>query len=166
MNTQVLIIDEGTQAQNNNTELKEIIGEKHREDKRLKYCEEIKGIVARGVITEGEIKLIALRLNRKALNLEDAEPLSGLSLTPEQTEKGITWLKNYAFKKNGDARINSPFGYCEEEAIKNFKEFKLNSFIDAINYSGASHWYTFAYDVIGESGVFTYYLSVGEAVLI
>ncbi|HUS51174.1 MAG TPA: hypothetical protein VMZ91_13485 [Candidatus Paceibacterota bacterium] len=100
---------------------------KSKEDKAKKLF--LQNIKQRGTITEKELLLVKRRLNDgKTYKWEDVEELTDLKLTPEQNQKGIAWLKNKGWGKTGIERSTTPYGYREEEALKNVKEIKLNSF--------------------------------------
>jgi len=111
----------------------------------------IKDIIKRKVITEQEINLIKRRLNNGTYIYEDIQDLTGLKLTPEQTEKGFNWLMDKWKTPTGKEKENNPFGYKEEQALKTFKEFELNSFIDMDNNN-----FIPIYDVIGKNSSFQY----------
>lgn len=128
----------------------------------------IKDIIERGVITEKEINLIKRRLNHNVYKWEDIEDLTDLKITPEQTEKGLSWLKNKWKTPTGLERKNNPFGYREEKAIETFKEFRLSSFTNRNTYYqaeiGINNWIP-VYDVIGKESDFQYILT-GEVEII
>jgi hypothetical protein len=127
-------------------------------EKKLFLLKEIKD---RGTITEGEILLVKRRLQDGTYSPDDVADLYELELTPEQTEKGINWLKNTAFMKSGETRKNSPFGSMEEEKIKTFKKFEFGGFQDIGTYG--FHNYAPVYIVTSENGSFKYYIQGGTA---
>ncbi len=124
----------------------------------------IKDILKRKIITEREVNLICRRLNHNVYTWEDVEVLQDLKITPEQTHKGLTWLKNKAWTPRGIERKNSPFGYREEEAIKTFKEFRLSSFTNRGN-QYRDFWCP-VWDVIGKDSGFQYVVESGTASII
>jgi len=131
--------------------------DKEKEKKKL-FLQDIK---KKGTITEQELLLVKRRLNDGTYEWKDVEEFTDLKLTPEQNEKGIKWLRTMGWGKTGVERSNTPFGYREEEAIKNFKEFKLNSFTNIANYQGMKN-YVPVYDVYTKEGYgFQYYLNGG-----
>jgi len=128
-----------------------------------KLIEEIKNS---GVITEQQINLIKRRLNHKKYTYFDIQDLdlTDLKITPEQTKKGLDWLMNKWKTPRGIERKNNPFGYREESILETFKEFRFNSFHDNVNYTQSQmgmHNYQPIYDVIGEDGIFQYYVELG-----
>ena len=48
-----------------------------------------------------------------------------INITKEQTNFGIAWLRNKAFRLNGQSRTSSPFRAREEYVINNFKKFEF-----------------------------------------
>ena len=119
----------------------------------------IKDILKRKIITEQEVLLIRRRLNHGVYNWDDVEVLQNLKITPEQTNKGLTWLKNKGWTPRGIERKNSPFGYREEDAIETFKEFRLDSFTNRNNYfqqeNNIFNWLP-VWNVIGKKNSFQY----------
>ena len=73
------------------------------------------------------------------------------SITKEQTIKGIEYLRNTVFKKNGKFRNtkNMPFGEREIDVIKDFKEFK---FVGLSSVSQYTLYYIPVYRVIDNQG--------------
>ena len=63
-----------------------------------------------GLITEKEINLIKRGLNNKKINRLEllTFPTESLRLTPEQINKGLTWLKDKAYTPTGHIRVNNP----------------------------------------------------------
>ena len=124
----------------------------------------IKDILKRKIITEREVNLICRRLNHKVYTWDDIEELQDLKITPEQTHKGLTWLKNKGWTPLGKVRKNTPFGYREENAIETFKEFRLSSFTDRGN-QFREYWIP-VWDVIGKENSFQYVVEMGTASII
>lgn len=92
----------------------------------------------------------------------------GYGITPEQTEKGINYLKNTCFKKNGslrDTKKRMTFGLREIAIIKDFYEFKFVGIYDA----SPNHYrfYTPVYRVIDSRGnAFEYTTNMGEMTVV
>lgn len=133
----------------------------------------IKEILKRGFITEAETNLIKNRMNHKKINYEDIQDLfksgNGIKITPEQTEKGLSWLKDKWKTPRGIERKNNPFGYREEEALETFKEFKLVDFHNNVNYYQSElEIFNFipVWVVIGKKSNFQYYVEMGEPKII
>lgn len=124
----------------------------------------IKDILKRKVITEQEVNLICRRLNHKVYTWEDVKNLQDLKITPQQTHKGLTWLKNKGWTPRGIVRKNTPFGYREEQAIETFKEFRLNSFTNRGNMY-IDYWRP-VWDVLGNKNSFQYVVESGTASII
>lgn len=115
-------------------------------------------ISAKAVITEREILLLKKRAN--AGEKEAAFwPEEALSMTPEQTEKGIAWLRDQWKTPRGVVRKNNPFGYREEEAIETFERFTFDGLYDAGNVHHS--FYLPVYTVHGKESSFQYYVSGG-----
>lgn len=84
-------------------------------------------------ITEQEILNARMRANgyKKVKDKSLLEiPEDGLKITPKQTKKGLKWLLNLWKTPKDKERLNNPFGYREEEVLKNFKEFRLVDWYD------------------------------------
>ncbi len=137
-----------------------------KKDSKKLFLEDVK---KRGSITEREMLLIKRRLNDGTYKWEDVQDLQNLKITSEQTQKGLSWLKNQGWTPKGVERKNNPFGHREEEAINSFKEFRLNSFTNdntAFQQEhGINNWIP-VYDVIGTKGNFQYILKGGEVSII
>lgn len=123
----------------------------------------IAGIKARGIITEREMLLLKKRANageKEAAFWSDETIL----ITPEQTEKGIAWLKDQWKTPKDVERKNNPFGYREEEALETFQHFTFDGFYNAGN---AYHdFYLPTYSVVGKDSGFQYYVAGGVPVII
>lgn len=98
-------------------------------------------VMKRGIFTEREIIALRGRLNSSSKLPDDEKnilwdafyelmPEGGYKITSEQSKKGIDYLKNNTWKKNGDLRKNNIFGTRELEILEDFKEFR---FIDLYN---------------------------------
>lgn len=116
-------------------------------------------VASRGYITEREIITLKSRMNRgdySGLDIFDRGPVS---ITPEQTTKGLAWLLNQWRGKSGRERKNNPFGLREQNAIDTFERFELVDFIDGGNCYVS--FYLPIYRVIGSGASFDYYVSGG-----
>lgn len=78
------------------------------------------------------------------------ESKRSINITKEQSDFGIKWLKNKAFRLNGQSRSNSPFGSREEYVIKNFKKFEFSGLNDVSTNSYKNH--QVVYKVIAKNG--------------
>jgi hypothetical protein len=137
-------------------------------------------IIKSGTVTERDILNLKKLLNgyskssttpeeRKTLNdmIWDAD---GLKLTPEQTAKGIAWLRNQWKTPRGIERKHNPFGYREEEILENFSHFTFVGFYDNANFymsKDGYHNYQPIYDVWGKlddgsTSCFQYYMARGS----
>jgi hypothetical protein len=121
------------------------------------------------VLSEREILLVKRRLNDGKVSISavmEKSPDEGWKITPEQTQKGLAWLMNQWKSPKGVERKNNPFGYREEEILKNFKEFRLVDFYDNANYYQAQAGiknYIPLYEVISKDGDgFQYYVVGGK----
>ncbi len=128
--------------------------------KRVTF-EKYKALVAKGVWTENEIIYF-----RKALgycgNFDDSEKGYLLAefgtkehdITDVQSVKGILFLKNLAFKANGEPRKTKdyPFGEFELNVIRNFSHFKFVALAPALNGLGETMGYEACYRVYADSG--------------
>jgi len=127
--------------------------------KKLTSADLISEIVKKGIATEKEINLICRRMNAGE-KTDLSEIWDGeISITPEQTTKGLNWLKNQWKSPNGKERKNSPFGYREEKAVETFTSFTFAGIHDAGNFHHS--FYVPLYDVNGAEGSFQYYVSGG-----
>jgi hypothetical protein len=128
----------------------------------MKTKEIVKEIQTKGFITEQQMNLLKRRLNNCKISFDDIKVLfddgEGVKITPEQTEKSLTWLKD-----------NNPFGYREEQAIKTFIEFRLSDFVDNVNYHQAEkgiHNFMPVFTIIGKESNFQYYVELGQPKII
>lgn len=90
----------------------------------------------------------------------------GIRITPEQTAKGIAWLKNEYVTPRGVERKHNPFGYREIEVLENFSHFTFDGFYDTGSMYMARdgyHNYQPIYSVIAKDGAnFQYYMARGS----
>lgn len=116
------------------------------------------------IITEKEINLIKRRLNagkKKAdIQYEDIE----YRLTPEQTRKALKWLLNLWKSPTGKERINNPFGYREQDAIKNIEYITFDGFLDDGNIGFS--YFTPIYTITGKESNFQYIIKAGKPYII
>lgn len=93
--------------------------------------------------------------------IKDANPdYESIELCEDQVKKGFDWLKNLWVTPTGKERKNNPFGYREQDILKNFDTITLNGWYDAGN-----AWHSFnvpLYLVHGSNNTFEYYVSGGE----
>jgi hypothetical protein len=137
----------------------------------------LKGInLEKGFLTENEVNLLKRRLNHSsgAMTYHPIEiseiPFpdngEGFKLSSEQTEKGLTWLKDQWKTPRGIERVNNPFGFREENIIENFKEFRLIDFYNSANYYQNQiciRSYIPLYRVVAKDGAaFEYYFNGGK----
>lgn len=116
-------------------------------------------VASRGYITEREIITLKSRMNRGDYSGLDIFDRGQVSITPEQTTKGLAWLLNQWRGKSGRERKNNPFGLREQNAIDTFERFELVDFIDGGNCYVS--FYLPIYRVIGSGASFDYYVSGG-----
>ena len=119
--------------------------------------------------TEKEMNAFKNHLNR----VDDEERRALLDVMWENTDengtididsawqaKGEKWLYSQGFTPKGKERMWSPYGYREEEVVKNIKSISLSGFH---NTSFFSQFYVPVYYVEGkDGGAFEYYVSGGE----
>jgi len=120
----------------------------------------IEEILARGMITESEVNLLRRRLNDGKIAYEDVAVLNDIKITQEQTNKGFEWLNRHW----------KDLGYREQDVLKNFKEFRLNSFTNNNNFQqqemGIYNWIP-VWDVIAkDGGQFQYIMEAGAPKII
>ena len=109
----------------------------------------------KGYLTEKEIQLIKNRMNKgEDVNLEYLYE-GGISITPEQTKKGIDWLIDKWKTPRGIERKNNPFGYREQAVLDNFDHFKLIDFYNVGNTSFDN--YVPYYRVVAKDGSYFEY---------
>lgn len=135
--------------------------------KPSKQFKKYAGIITSGHITEQEILNLKRLLNgwsttstteieRDELRnlLDEAVENGGLSLTPEQTAKGLAWLKNEWKTPRGQERKHNPFGMRETDILDNFESFRFVGFVDNANMymrSDDHHDYQPIYKVISNA---------------
>lgn len=140
---------------------------------RLKRNDEwvVKDIESRGYITENELNTIKHRLNHGKFDANQLDKLVAVGkITPEQTQKGLDWLKDQWKTPFGVERKNNPFGYREEQIIENFDHFTFEGFYEMANYEAVKmgiHNYVPLYEVHARDGSsFQYYVNGGEVSIV
>jgi hypothetical protein len=118
-------------------------------------------LLKKEILTEKEINLLKLRLNKGEAIYVDGE----YRITPEQTKKGLEWLMNKWKSPRGVERKNNPFGNRETAALENFSHFTFEGFADIGN-----QYRSFAvpiYGVHGKDGeYFQYHIEAGNVSII
>jgi len=140
-------------------------------DKKEKRNQElVNEIISRGFIKEDEVLLIRMRMNKNWMSYDDTEPLNGIKITPEQTQKGLNWLMNEWKTPKGVERKNNPFGLREQDVLEHFKEFRLDSFTNNNNAfqagAGINNWVPVWNVIATDGGGFQYYMEAGQAKII
>src|SRR5208283_4714170 len=127
-----------------------------------KTCQKYLDLIKKRKFTKIEIQSFRKALNGcSTISLDEQELLKDtfykaveskrpINLTKEQTDFGIAWLRNKAFKLNGESRSNSPFRSREENVIKNFKKFEFSGLNDVSTNSYKNH--QVVYKVIAKNG--------------
>lgn len=123
-------------------------------------------IIASGRIEENHI--IAMKSlmgkNKDAANILGAKVADNpLSISEEQTQKGLESLIDQWKSKTGKERKNNPFGYREQDALTTFERFELAGFYDIGN--SYHSFYVPIYNCIGKDSSFQYYYN-GEVQII
>ena len=86
------------------------------------------------------------------------------ALTPEQTQKGLAWLKNQAWTGTGKPRKNDPFGFRERSILlKSGAYMSLEMFLD-IGIQGFTNLVP-VYAVHALGSYFEYYVQGGKIVI-
>lgn len=94
-------------------------------------------IKKQGYISEQQTSLLKRRGNHQNedvfdYSLLDTEQFShGIPLSPEQNEKGISFLRDLAYTPKGNLGKSCPFGYRELNIIDTCTEFTFRGFHDA-----------------------------------
>jgi len=120
-------------------------------------------------LTEQQILLLKRRLNDGKLKPGDIFPdmiEKRFRLSPQQTEKGLKYLKNIWKGKSGAERKNSPFGGRETSVLENFDRFELVNFENVATFNQRDmgiNYYLPVYKAIGKDGSsFTYRQDASE----
>lgn len=128
----------------------------------------ITALTAGGPVTNQQVNHIFKTLNgsndelkQAVKNVFQATDFEGVTLTDEQSQKGFEWLHNLWLTPIGAERKNNPFGYREQEALKDFDCCMLSGYWDAGN--SYHSFYVPIYDVYSKTGYgFQYYVSGGQ----
>jgi hypothetical protein len=113
--------------------------------------------IKNNVITKSEINLLCRRLNKgEVMDVSEIWD-NPAELTAEQNAEAINFLRNEWKTPKGKERLNSPFGYREEEIIDNFRTFELAGFYDASKYGGRTFYIPLYNCVSNEGRSFQYY---------
>ena len=122
-------------------------------------------------LTEQQVNLIKRRMNDKKFSPSDI--FSGeknYKLTMDQEQKGLSWLKDKWLTPKGKERQDNPFGFREQNIIKNFSHYELIDYYDDVNYVQAQAGiknYQPLYRVNAKDGNhFDYYISGGKIKII
>lgn len=114
-------------------------------------------ILEAGVISEKDLNLLKNRINHRLCEYEDIEPLflDYVTLTDNQTAKGIRWLRNLYKTPAGKERKNNPFG-AREISVLEGEHIKIDlcGLYDTGSYGCRN--YTPNYCVYSENGSFEY----------
>ena len=85
----------------------------------------------------------------------DDDELTEWSITAEQSQKGIDYLRKTLFKANGELRNTELVRETESELIEAVRDFKSFSFVDVTDLTQQSGWehYTAVYRIHTHSGL-------------
>ena len=124
----------------------------------------LKGITDGEPIKERQIVLLKNRWSKGVRDKETTEAMDYVNsnevmITPEQTKKGLAFLKNLWKTPSGRERKNNPFGFREQKALETFEYFTLDGFTNITTGSSWAgyDWYVPIYSVHGDTGYFQYY---------
>lgn len=128
----------------------------------------ITALTTGGPVTNQQVNHIFKTLNgnndelkQAVKNVFTASDFEGVKLTDEQSLKGFDWLKNLWVTPKGAERKNNPYGYREQDALKDFNRCELSGYYDAGN--AYRSFYVPIYDVYSKTGYgFNYYVSGGQ----
>ena len=112
-------------------------------------------------MTEKELNAFKNNLNqvegaerKLLLNSFWANPLieerEGIKLDEAQNSKGKKYLYNLGYTPKGAERKNSPYGYREQDVVKDLKEIRLIGFYDGGNFFRS--FYVPLYEAISKDG--------------
>lgn len=126
-------------------------------NKSIDTRKRVSEILTAGVISEKDLNLLKSRINRGLCKYYDIEPLflDHVTLSDDQTAKGVNWLRNLYKTPAGKERKNNPFGAREISVLEgeNIK-IDLCGFYDAGRYG--CHNYIPNYCVYSNEGSFDY----------
>lgn len=134
----------------------------------MKLTEQTKKLVQaikdHNLITEKEINLIKNRLNNDKIDANSIpfmfDPNLDLPLENSQVMKGLNWIKNYFFMKNGQLRSTHSLHSEVTEIIKNAETVTFAGYSDQSNQ--CRKYYTPMYTVKHGSTSVTYYMNGGS----
>jgi hypothetical protein len=107
------------------------------------------------VIQENEILLLKNRMNKgEEIDLSIIYN-NEITISEEQTAKGIKFLLNAWKTPKGKERINNPFGYREIDVLETFERFYFVGYYDAGRYGNKNMLPI--YLVCGKEKTFEYY---------
>ena len=111
------------------------------------------------VVSEKDIKLATRRINAGQMKPRDFfnDNYEPKRLTKEQERKALKWLMNLWKTPVGRERKNNPFGYREENVLKNFKRMYIKDW-----YSPRGNYYYPYYLVDGGNSSFEYVVYGGK----
>ena len=123
----------------------------------------LKEIAESGIITEKQISLLKLRSNKENTNLYDLYD-NEIECTTQQTKNGLEWLLNKWKTPKGAERKNNPFGYREQNVLK---DENAKSYFEGFYNAGKYNTYlTPIYTIVGNGGSFEYIVEGGEIKII
>ena len=131
----------------------------------------IEEIIEQDTITEKQIRLLSRRVNHLSTEKSYVFPYDSieLNLEPEQTKKGLNWLKNHAFTKSGAIRKTCILGVRELSIIENYQKITFVGYSeDILNYFLHSKLYYYypVYRVYFKTQHFDYYVKASKPVII
>lgn len=115
-------------------------------------------ILEKETISTKEVKL----LMRRANNGENVD-FSGFwekETILEDPKQGYDWLINQWVTPNDNERKNNPFGYREQDVLKNFSHIEFIGQYDAGNMHHS--YFIPLWRVVGDNNAFEYYMSGGK----
>jgi hypothetical protein len=130
----------------------------------MKTEEIIKKVMACGIISESEVSILKRRKNAGEKFDESFSWDNEIELTDEQNKKGIDFLMNQWKTSSGRERKNNPFGFREQDILKNFTHFEFMGFYDAGNYKFP--YYIPLYRCCSKDNSFKYYYNNGNISII
>ena len=123
----------------------------------------LKEIAESGIMTEKQISLLKLRSNKENTNLYDLYD-NEIECTTQQTKNGLEWLLNKWKTPKGAERKNNPFGYREQNVLK---DENAKSYFEGFYNAGKYNTYlTPIYTIVGNGGSFEYIVEGGEIKII
>ena len=131
----------------------------------MKTSDLLKKIETTLEITEQEVSLLKIRLNKGEKIDMSVIWDNEISITKQHTTKGLNWLRNEYKTPYGKERLNNPFGYREIDVLESDDiTFYFRGFYDAGRYN--FHVYLPIYLVSGAGTSFEYYVVGGKIQII